>query len=256
MQIAVTRAVSPEIADVGSSAKGQKIDYRKASRQHDDYIERLMRAGMLVVSILVDPLLPLSVFVEDSAVVVDEVAVMTRQGARDRRAEGDTISPTLSCYRPLEFMKPPATLDGGDIIRVDRTLFVGISKRTNVEGIAQLREILQPYGYEVKEVKVNKCSHLKSACTFIGRGAVLMNPKKVDASAFAGFDIVNVPDSEPDAGNTLLAGDKLFLPSTFNETQKLLEHRGFEVQTIDISEFQKAGGALTCMSLIFQCDKL
>jgi dimethylargininase len=255
MQIAVTRVVSPDIAGVGSSTGGQQIDYKKASRQHDDYIERLMRAGMLVVSILVDPLLPLAVFVEDSAVVVDEVAVMTRQGASERRAEGETISPTLSCYRPLKFMTPPATLDGGDIIRVDRTLFVGISKRTNIEGIAQLRGILEPYGYEVKTVKVRKGSHLKSACTYIGRGAMLMNSKKVDATPFEGFDIVEVPKSEPDAGNTLLAGDKLFLPGTFNKTQKLLERRGFDVQAIDISEFQKAGGALTCMSLIFQCDK-
>ena len=254
MQIAITRAVSPDIANVGSSANGQEIDYKKACRQHGDYIERLMRAKMLVVSILIHPILPLSVFVEDAAVVVDEVAVMTRQGASDRRAEGDTISPTLAYYRPLKLMTPPATLDGGDIIRVERTLFVGLSERTNLAGITQLREILGPYGYEIKTVKVRNGSHLKSACTYIGKQTMLMNPKKVDATAFEGFEMVEVPGSEQDAGNTLLVGDKLFLSSTFTETQDLLTRRGFDVQAINISEFQKAGGALTCMSLIFQCD--
>jgi dimethylargininase len=254
MFVAVTRAISPDLADFGPLSNSQRIDYRKASRQRCDYLERLMRAGLRVVSILVDPILPLAVFVEDAAVVVDEVAVMTRQGASARRAESETVSPTLAYYRPLVFMKPPATLDGGDVIRVDRTLFVGVSKRTNVEGVTQLRDILQPYGYEVKAVKVYQGSHLKSGCAYLGRESMLINRAKVEAAPFAGFNIIDVPGSESEAGNALLIGDRLFLPSTFTETQKHLQRQGFDTQTIDISEFQKAGGGLTCMSIIFQSD--
>lgn len=255
MQIAVTRAVSPRITDYSSANGGRRLDYRRACRQHGEYIERLARAGLRVVSILSGPLLPLGVFVEDSAVVVDEVAVITRQGATSRRAEAEAVWPTLSCYRQLVFMEPPGTLDGGDIIRVGRTLFVGVSRRTNAEGVSQLADILRPYGYDVKGVKVYEGSHLKSSCTYLGRDSLLMNVRKVDAGPFKGFDIVEVPDSEPDAGNALLVGDRLFLPEAFGETRALLKRRGFDVQTVDISEFQKLGGGMTCMSIIFPCEE-
>lgn len=255
MLIAVTRAVSPHITDFSSAEGARHLDYKKACRQHGEYIDRLAHAGLRVVSILSKPLLPLGVFVEDSAVVVDEVAVITRQGAASRRAECEAVWPTLSCYRRLVFMEAPGTLDGGDIIRVGRTLFVGISKRTNLEGVSQLTDILRPYGYEVKGVKVYEGSHLKSSCTYIGKGSMLMNVKKVDARPFEGFDIIKVPDSEPKAGNALLVGDKLFLPSAFNETRALLESRGFDVQGVDISEFQKVGGGVTCLSIVFPCEE-
>ena len=252
MLVALTRKVSLCINDceIMYHTK-QPIDVQRAIEQHHAYEQRLVRLGIEVISLPAEPDLPDAVFVEDTAVVVDEVAIITVMGAESRRPETATVAEALSRYRPLKFLAPPATLDGGDVLRIGRKLFVGASKRTNREGIAQLREILEPFDYEVIEVEVGGCLHLKSGCSYIGRNSVLINRGLIDAARLEEFGFIEVPSEEPWAANALLIGETVIIPDTFHQTKALLESRDFQVEAIDVSEFQKAEGGVTCKSIIF-----
>ena len=264
MLIAITRAVSPSINRCELTFHAQEpIDVAKAEAQHAAYEEVLRRLGVRVVSLAAEPDLPDAVFVEDAGVVVDEVAVIPVMGAASRRPETESLARALSAYRPIKFMQEPATLDGGDVMRIGRRLFVGASSRTNADGIAQLRALLAEFGYGVTAVAINGCLHLKSACTYIGRNAILVNRARVDVTELAGFELIDVPASEPNAANALLVEaangllveDVVILPSAFPETKALLEARGFTVRAIDVSELQKAEGGVTCKSIIFNGDE-
>jgi dimethylargininase len=256
MLTAITRAISPSINDCELTFQSrQEIDVAKAVMQHQAYEELLRQLGVRVISLPEEPGLPDAVFVEDPAVIVDEVAVINFMGAESRRREAESLALALSTYRPLKFMESPATLDGGDVMRIDRTLFVGLSSRTNAEGISQLRDILAPYGYQVKEVEVKGCLHLKTGCSYVGRNSVLVNRSWVDAAQLEEFDLIDVPATEPTAANALLIEDVVIIPSAFPQTKAMLEERGFNVRTIDASELGKAEGGVTCSSLIFNCDE-
>ena len=252
MLTAITRAVSPSMnACELTFHLRQQIDVARAALQHQAYEECLRELGVRVISLAEEPDLPDSVFVEDAAIVVDEVAIMTLIGAVSRRGETASLARALSEYRPVEYIESPATLDGGDVMRIGRTLFVGASSRTNAEGISQLRRLLAPYDYQVRAIEVTGCLHLKSACTYIGRNSILINRAWVDAVQLEGFDFVDVPATEPAAANTLLIDDVVIIPASFPETRAMLEERGFRVRAVDVSEFQKAEGGVTCKSLIF-----
>jgi dimethylargininase len=194
-------------------------------------------------------MLPDAVFIEDTAIVVDELAVIARMGALRRRDEVKSLITVLANYRPLEFLESPATLEGGDVIRIGRTLYVGESSRTNAEGIAQLRAILAPYDYDVRAVKVNGCLHLSTGCSYLGRGAVLLNRSWIDARPFEWAEIIDAPAREPWAANILSIGEVALLSSGYPQTRVLVEQHGFQVDILDISEFEKAEAGLTCMSL-------
>jgi dimethylargininase len=252
MLYAITRAVSPSINNCELSFHSQqRIDVDKADEQHRAYEQCLARLGIRVIPIQPEPDLPDAVFVEDAAVVVDEAAVITRMGAASRRVEAASVAEALSRYRPLKFLSAPATLDGGDVMRIGRRLFVGESKRTNREGIHQLREVLKPFDYEVASVEVRGCLHLKSGCSFVGRNTVLINREMVGARRLEGFDLIDVPDKEPWAANVLVVGETVIVPNSFPKTRALLESHGFSVEMVDVSELQKAEGGVTCTSIIF-----
>jgi dimethylargininase len=255
MLTAITRAVSPTIGNCELTfLERQPIDVEKAAQQHRAYEECLTELGVRVISLAAEPELPDSVFVEDTAVVVNELAVMTRPGAASRRPEVESIAAVLSKYRPLEFITPPATLEGGDVLRVERTLFVGASGRTNREGIRQLQDILEPYGYEVRTVNLNGCLHCKSACSYLGRNTIVANRAWVQDSPFESFEVIDVAPTEPSAANALAIGDVVLLPNSFPETRARLEAHGFHVETLDVSELQKAEAGLTCSSVIFESE--
>jgi dimethylargininase len=250
--IAIVREVSPSINDCELSFHPrQTIDVTKARAQHQAYQESLAELGVRIVSLPVEPGLPDAVFVEDPALVLDEVAIISNMGAPSRRPEATSLANALSRYRPLKFLTDPATLDGGDVLRIGRSVFVGLSRRTNREGIEQLSGLLGPYGYKVQAVEVTGCLHLKSACSHIGNDTVLVNRSWIDAEPLAGFELLDVPEEEPAAGNALLINNVVIMPASFPETRALLERRGFRVRTIDVSELQKAEAGVTCTSLIF-----
>lgn len=253
MLTAITRQVSPSIngCELSFHAR-QPICVERAIEQHKAYEELLSQLDVRVVSLHAEPDLPDSVFVEDPAVVVDEVAVISRMGAVSRRPEASSLAAALSTYRPLGFLKEPATLDGGDVMRIGRTLFVGLSRRTNREGISQLGSVLRPYGYKLKPVVLNGCLHLKSGCSYIGQNTVLANRRWIDAEELVKFEVIDVPLEEPAAANVLLIRDTIILPASYPRTCALLELRGFDVRTIDVSELQKAESGVTCMSLILR----
>lgn len=257
MLIAITRPVSSSINNCELTFhRRQQIDAVKAAHQHQAYEEALKELGVQVISLREEPDLPDAVFVEDPAVVVDEVAVITLIGAASRRGETESLARALAQYKPLKFMRPPAMLDGGDVMRIDRALYVGATSRTNADGITQLGQILAPFGYRVKAIKVTDCLHMKSGCSYIGRNSILINRSWVDATEFEGFELIDVAATEPAAANALLIEDVVIIPASFPETIATLENRGFKVRAIDVSELQKAEGGVTCTSLIFNSNDL
>lgn len=255
MFMAITRSVSPAInqCELGYLPR-QEIDLAKAEAQHRRYEECLRRLGACVISLPPSAELPDSMFVEDPAVVVKEVAVMTRMGAASRRGETEALAHILARFRPLRWMREPATLEGGDVLRVGSTLFVGVSARTNHAGIEQLAGELQPFGYTVKPVAVRGCLHLKSACCALSDKKLLANPDWVDTRAFEGFEIVSVPPDEARAANVLALGDTVIMPAGFPETAAIIERLGWDVRTLDISELMKAEAGVTCSSVLFESE--
>lgn len=253
--IAITREVSSSINDCEMSFHArQPIDVAKATAQHKAYRDCLAELGARIVSLPAEPGLPDAVFVEDPVVVVDEVAVISNMGAPSRRPEARSLADALSRYRPLKVLAEPATLDGGDVLRIGRSVFVGLSQRTNREGIEQLNDLLKTYGYQVHPVEVRSCLHLKSACSYLGHDTVLLNRSLIDAEQLRQFELLDVAEEELTAANALLLNDIVIMPASFPKTRTLLEERGFRVRTIDVSELQKAEAGVTCCSLIFDSD--
>jgi dimethylargininase len=194
-------------------------------------------------------------FVEDAAVVIDEVAVIASPGAASRRREIEDVAEALRPHRPLEWIRLPGTLDGGDVLRVGRTLLVGLSSRTNGEGVAALHEIAVPRGYRVWPVAISGCLHLKSACTALDDLTLLVNPNWLDAGAQKAlgerYRLVPIPAAEPFAADVLRIGTRICLPAAHPQTAELVNELGHEVLTVDLSEFAKAEGGVTCLSIVF-----
>lgn len=252
MPVAVTRAVSASIGRCElTHIERQPIDLELARAQHHQYEECLATLGCDVLRLPVEDALPDAVFVEDTALVLDELAIITRPGAVTRQAEIPSIAQTLALYRTLHPIQKPGTLDGGDVLRLGRELFVGLSGRSNSEAIEQLRRVLHPWGYTVRGVPVNGCLHLKSAVTQVAADALLLNPDWVEQEHFAGWQIITVDPNEPGAANALLIGETVVYPASYPATRQRLAEHGIEVRRVDVSELIKAEGAVTCCSLIF-----
>ena len=196
--------------------------------------------------------LPDSVFVEDTAVVFDGFAVLTRPGAESRRAEVASVEGALTPFVELLRIEAPGTVDGGDVLRVGSVVYVGASSRTNREGIEQLARLIEPRGYSVTEISVVHCLHLKSAVTQVGERTLLMNPDWVDRGHFAGFDLVTVDTDEPSAANALRIGETVLFDEAHRRTRARLERAGIAVQSVNLGELAKAEGAVTCCSLVLR----
>ena len=251
MLTAITRPVSPAIVGCELTHLSRSpIDVNTAAAQHAAYERALEELGCRIVRLALAPDLPDSVFVEDAAVVLDEVAVMTRPGAASRRAEVPAVAEALAALRPLRAIEAPGTLDGGDVLRAGRRLFVGRSSRTNDEGIRQLRSIAAAFDYDVVAVAPEGCLHLKSAVTEVRPGLLLLNPEWVAASMFPGLECVEVDPAEPSAANVLPVGNGWIYPSAFPVTLARLERQGIRPTLVDVSELATAEGAVTCCSVI------
>jgi dimethylargininase len=253
MLTAITRGVSPTLALCELTCiEREPIDLERAVAQHHDYEGCLREMGASVIALPALADFPDAMFVEDAAVVVDEVAVLTRPGAASRRGEGESLAPVLAQYREVRRLAAPATLEGGDVMRIGGDVFAGLSTRTNEAGVAQLAGQLEPFGYRVRGLRVNGCLHLKSACCSLGEGKVLANRQWIDAAGLGDYEIVEVDDEEPGAANVLRVGNALLMPAAFPRTAARLERLGFRVLKIDISELMKAEAGVTCSSLIFE----
>jgi dimethylargininase len=221
--IAYTRAVpSTIVACELTHLTREPIDLELARLQHAQYEAALREAGLEVTRLPPRDDLPDSVFVEDTAVALDEVAVVTRPGAARRRDEVETVRAALSTRRTTASIEPPATLDGGDVLVLDRDVLVGLTPRTNLSGMQQLRALLAPYGYSVRAVPVRGCLHLKSAVTRAGVRTLVANPSWVDPALVPGWDVVPVDAREPFAGNVLWLGATTIVAEAFERTNAVL----------------------------------
>lgn len=249
---AITREVSESLSQCELTHQDRiPIDTDLARRQHAAYEACLERLDCRLIRLHEMPEFPDAVFVEDTAVVLEEVAVITRPGAVSRRAETGSIDTALSPYRNLLRIEPPGTVDGGDVLVVGRDIYVGLSSRTNEHAVGQLRQLLAPFEYRVHEIEVHGCLHLKSAVTGVAEGVLLVNPRWIDSVAFDGYELIEIHPDESHASNGLLIGEAVVYPVAFPRTAERLDKRGISLELVDLSELAKAEGAVTCCSLVF-----
>lgn len=251
MVIAITRDVSPRFNECEiTHIERTPIDLDIARTQHHEYVRVLKELGCDAVELPAEADLPDSVFVEDTAFILPEVAVITRPGADSRKPETESIIRALSPYIKRIYVQEPATIDGGDVLVLGKNIYVGLSGRSNAEAVRQLNELLCDYGYSVTGVEMHDCLHLKSAVTRVDEKTLLINKSWVDNHDFENFDWIEVDPSEPFAANCLRIGESIIFPTAFPKTRAKLEERGYKMITVDVSELAKAEGAVTCCSLI------
>jgi dimethylargininase len=251
MRIAVTRPVPESLARCELTHLARvPIDVDVAAAQHAQYEEALRVLGCTVRHVPPAHDLPDSVFVEDVAIVLDEVAVITRPGAGSRRPEREAVAAVVSEYRPIQWIGAPGTLDGGDVLRLGRTLYVGLSTRTNEDAARQLARHVAPFGYAVECVQTAACLHLKSAATAVESDRVLCNREWIDARVYKDVDVLDVDPAEPHAANVLRLGHTIVCAASHERTAAALRARGYDVCAVDVSELAKAEAGVTCCSLI------
>lgn len=226
------------------------IDVANARRQHAEYEKTLRSLGCDVRQLPALHDHPDSVFVEDTALVFDECAIITRPGAESRRGETAGVAAALKPLRRLYHIEGPGTLDGGDVLVVGKRVYVGASTRSNEDGARQLAVALSNYGYSVTRTPMRDCLHLKTAVSTLPNGVLLLDPRFVDDESFDGARSMHVHPDEPEAANALVVGTTVILPSTAVQTRALLDAAGYETLALDASELAKAEGGLTCCSLL------
>jgi len=253
MTIALTRAVPPSITRCElTHLVREPIDWSRAKRQHEEYESVLRSLGCSVTRLAELPDNPDSVFVEDTALVLDECAVITRPGAPSRRDETGSVAEALAAHRPLQHIRSPGTVDGGDVLKLGRRLYIGLSTRTNADGARQLAEAVAPFGYDAEMIAVRDCLHLKSAASALPDGRVLIDTSKVDGTSFGGAAWVDVHPLESVGANVLIVDETVVCPAAAPATRERLEAAGYVTVAVDASELAKAEGALTCCSLLLR----
>ncbi len=231
--------------------ESRPIDIDRANEQHANYCRMIAACGARVIRLDENLLLADGVFVEDPIVVFDEVAVLMSMGVESRRWEGTALAKFFRQYRQIKQIPLPAEIEGGDVLKIDRNIYVGESPRTSRRGIEALVKIIEPFGYSVIPVKVTGCLHLKTGCTALDDETILVNPEWVDISPFRGFRIITTLANEPFGANVLPINNTVCMNDAFPETVRLVRSMGYQVASTDISEFLKAEAGLTCMSVPF-----
>jgi len=251
MLIAYTREVSPRLADCElTHLRREPLDVAGAQAEHAAYEAALAQLGATVRRLPPTPHLPDSVFVEDAAIVLDEVAVITRPGAVSRQPETASVAAVLAAHRLLVHVCAPGTLDGGDVLVAGPRIYVGLSSRTSRDAITRLADSLAVFGYEVIPVEFRGCLHLKSAVTRVADDLMLLNPDWVAADEFGGHRAVEVDPSEPHAANALALGGMVIHPRQHARTRARLEAAGLTVLPVGLDELAKAEAGVTCCSLL------
>lgn len=247
---AIARSVPTSIARGITSAKLGEPDYEKAREQHARYVGALEACGLKVVVLDADDEFPDSVFVEDTAVVTDRCAVVARPGAESRRGEVRAVEPMLSdLYGNVERIEAPGTLDGGDVLQVGDHFYVGLTQRTNEEGARQLSGILRRHGFDSSLVSLRRFLHLKTGVSYLGGDDLLVAGELAENDAFGGFDRIQAPPHEGYCANCIRVNDRVLIPAGYELTKAKLCGRGYEVIELEMSEFRKLDGGLSCLSL-------
>jgi dimethylargininase len=250
--IAVVRDVPDSFRQsVSQNNTSQGIDTGLAKLQHEQYCKTLSSLGIKLIRLEADNTLPDCCFTEDTAIIFDDLAIITNPGTESRVAETLEMEKTLSKFKTVSHIALPGKIDGGDVLKIESKVFIGISDRTNAEGIRQVSALIEPHGYRVVPVEIRNTLHLKSVCTSPGNGFIILAEGYLDDSVFSGYEKIIVPADEEYCANCLAVNGKVIITAGFPKTRTLLENKGFAVSELEMSEFRKADGALTCLSVIF-----
>jgi len=253
MRLAITRDVSPRFNECElTHIDRTPIDVKVAQSQHHGYVRALKELGWAVLELPAEADLPDSVFVEDTAVILPDMALITKPGADSRKPETESVAQALRAYRKLVFIESPGSIDGGDVLVLGKNIYVGLSTRSNQAAVDQMNEKLGEYGYHTQGVEMHDCLHLKTAVTRVDDKTLLINRKWVDVENFEGYDLIDVDESEPFGANCLPVGDAIIFAVAFPKTRIKLEARGYKIKSVVVDELAKAEGAVTCCSLIVE----
>jgi dimethylargininase len=227
-------------------------DYEKALQQHDAYVRALTDCGLAVTALPPDNDFPDSTFVEDTALLTPACAIITRPGAPERRGETENIEKVLrEFYRTIAHVEPPGTADAGDILMVGQHYYIGLSQRTNPEGAGQIIRILESHGLAGSTVPLKDVLHLKSGVAYLENDCMLVAGEFKSNPTFAAFDLISVGDDEQYAANCLWINGKVLIAEGFPKVERAIRSRGYETIVLDMSEFRKLDGGLSCLSLRF-----
>ena len=248
-RIALVRPV-PNSYDHCVRTNSETIDVELARLQHGTYCKMLQKLGLRLVWVERDDHLADSCFVEDTAVVLGERAVICNMSVNSRAPEVVDVAKTLKRFKQLYYIRSPATIDGGDVLKTEDAVFIGLSARTNIEAVNQISGISRDLGLEVVPLKVRNVLHLKSACTYLGDNCVILSRGNFKTDELSGLRRIIVPKGEEYAADCLAVNKTVLMPKGHPKTKKLVAHEGFQVEELDVSEFRKGEGALTCLSII------
>ncbi|HEY4644287.1 MAG TPA: arginine deiminase family protein [Bacteroidota bacterium] len=236
---------------VRSQSRSVKIDVELARMQHRHYCRSLEQLGLGLVRIRPDVRFPDCCFVEHPAAVIGGVAIVGSMGVPSRVGEERAVKEAIAPYKEVYELKPPGTLEGGDVLVIDGKVYVGLSRRTNPAGVDAVRAVAGESGYAVVPVRISTALHLKSVCSYLGEDCILLSRGHFDDGIFSAFKTLVVPKEEAYASNCLAVNGKVFLPKGYLRAREMVDREGFETAEIDISEFKKGNGGLTCLSIVF-----
>ncbi|MGB9713526.1 MAG: dimethylarginine dimethylaminohydrolase family protein [Candidatus Bathyarchaeales archaeon] len=250
VKYAVVRPV-PNSYDCCVRANAERIDVALAKKQHAKYCKALEELGLKLIWVKGDDSLPDSCFVEDTAIIIGEKAIICNMKVKSRAREVIEVAKVLEKLKGTHYIKPPATIDGGDMLKIENKIFVGLSGRTNLQAVQQLRKILNGCDVETVPVKIQNVLHLKSACTYLGDNHVILSMGHFDADMLRNYEKIVVPRGEEYAADCLAVNGTILMAKGYPKTKKMIEEAGFSVKELEMSEFRKGEGALTCLSIIF-----
>jgi len=229
-----------------------KPDYNRLLIQHDSYIEALSKCGVDVEVHPADEKFPDSTFVEDTAVVTKDFAIMTNPGAPSRAEETIAMEPIIKKYfTTIDHIEAPGTLDGGDVLQIDNHFYIGLSSRTNEQGAKQFSDIVQKYGYQATIITLKELFHLKTGISYLGEQTIVVTGELINHPNFAPYKKIIVPETETYAANCIRVNDYVIIPEGYPQTKQAIEEAGYQTIAIETSEFQKHDGGLSCLSLRF-----
>ena len=249
---AIIKDVSRSFQNGITTSKLGKPVYGTAFLQHKDYCDALEKCGLKILSLEAEEKFPDSTFVEDTAVVNKDLAIIANLGAPSRKGEEVEIKKVLEkFFNSVESIEKPGTLEGGDVLRIEEDYFVGLSQRTNKKGALQFKEILKTYGYSCSLVKLNKVLHLKTGIAYIGDGNLIASGEFVTNPIFQDFNIIKVDEGESYATNCIRINNFVLLAKGFKKLKTSISGLGYDILEVDMTEFRKMDGGLSCLSLRF-----
>jgi dimethylargininase len=247
---AIVRPV-PDSYDRCVRTNTERIDIALAKKQHTEYCKALQELGLKLIWVKGDDSLPDSCFIEDTAIIIGDKAIICNMKVKSRTREVIEVAKVLEKLKETYHIKPPATIDGGDVLKIENRIFVGLSRRTNLQAVQQLKKILNGCNVEIVPVKVQNVLHLKSACTYLGDGYVILSRRHFDVDMLRDYEKIVVPRGEEYAADCLAVNGTILMARGYPKTKKMIEEAGFSVKELEMSEFRKGEGALTCLSILF-----